>query len=67
MLHLIKNNLINQEQHGFVPRRSAQSQLLVHYKDIYEAMEEGVRMDTVFLDFSKAFDKVDHDLLLKRL
>ena len=67
MLHLIKNNLINQEQHGFVPGRSTQSQLLVHYKDIYEAMEEGVRMDTVFLDFSKAFDKVDHDLLLKKV
>ena len=67
MLHLIKNNLINQEQHGFVPGRSTQSQLLLHYKDIYEAMEEGVRMDTVFLDFAKAFDKVDHDLLLKKL
>ncbi|CAL4210788.1 unnamed protein product, partial [Meganyctiphanes norvegica] len=67
LLHLIKNNLINQEQHGFVPGRSTQSQLLVHYKDIYEAMEEGVRVDTIFLDFSKAFDKVDHSILLKKV
>ena len=67
LLHLIKNNLINQEQHGFVPGRSTQSQLLVHYKDIFEAMEEGVRIDTVFLDFSKAFDKVAHYILLKKV
>ena len=67
LIHLINNNLINEEQHGFVPGRSCQSQLLVHYKDIYEAMEEGVRIDTVFLDFSKAFDKVDHNILLKKL
>ena len=65
--HLIKNNLINEKQYGFVPGRSTQSQLLAHYKDIYEAMEEGVRVDTVFLDFEKAFDKVDHSILMKKV
>ena len=59
LAHLVVNNLINETQHGFVPGRSTQSQLLAHYKDIYEALEEGVRVDTVFLDFAKAFDKVD--------
>ena len=65
--HLIKHNLINEKQYGFVPGRSTQSQLLAHYKDIYEAMEEGVRVDTVFLDFAKAFDKVDHSILMKKV
>ena len=65
--HLIKNNLINEHQHGFVPGRSTQSQLLTHFKDIYEALEEGVQVDTVFLDFSKAFDKVNHDILQKKV
>ena len=27
---------------------------------VYEALEEGVRMDTVYLDLAKAFDKVGH-------
>ena len=67
LLHLTSNNLINEHQHGFVPGRSTQSQLLVHFRDIYEAMEEGVRMDSIFLDFSKAFDKVDHSILLKKV
>ena len=67
LLHLINNNLINEEQHGFVPGRSTQSQLLLHYKDIYEALEEGLRVDTVFLDFAKAFNKVDHEILLRKV
>ena len=38
-----------------------------HYSDVYEALEEGVRVDTVYLDFAKAFDKVDHNILLKKI
>ena len=67
LVHLIINNLIKEKQHGFVPGRSTQSQLLAHYKDIYEAFEEGLRVDTVFLDFSKAFDKVDHNILMRKV
>merc|ERR1712030_295310 len=46
---------------------STQTQLLCHYNDIYEALHEGRRLDTVFLDFAKAFDKVDHNILLERV
>ena len=67
LIHLTVNSLINEKQHGFVPGRSTQSQLLAHYKDIYEALEEGLRVDTVFLDFAKAFDKVDYNILMRKL
>ena len=70
-IHLIKHlesqALIRPNQHGFVSGRSTQTQLLQHYSDVYEALEEGVRFDTVYLDFAKAFDKVDHNILLKKI
>ena len=67
MKHLILNHKLNKGQHGFVPGRSTQTQLLAHYNDIYETLMEGKRLDTVFLDFAKAFDKVDHNILLEKV
>ena len=67
MAHLIEKQKLNDGQHGFVPGRSTQTQLLCHYNDIYEAMIEGKRLDTVYLDFAKAFDKVDHNILLEKV
>ena len=65
--HLIKNKKLNEGQHGFVPNRSTQTQLICHYNEIYETVVEGKRIDTVYLDFAKAFDKVDHSILIKKV
>ena len=67
MSHLIEKNLFNSGQHGFVPGRSTQTQLLSHFNDIYDTLMEGKRLDTIFLDFAKAFDKVDHAILLEKV
>ena len=67
MQHILKNHQLNKGQHGFVPGRSTQTQLLAHYNDIYETMMEGKRLDTVFLDFAMAFNKVDHNILLEKV
>ena len=48
MSHIIENHLLNKGQHGFVPGRSTQTQLLAHYNDIYEALMEGKRLDSFF-------------------
>ena len=64
---LHENNLFNSDQHGFRIGRSCLSQLLAHYDRIVSLLESGVNVDTIYLDFSKAFDKVDHTILLKKL
>ena len=47
--------------------RSTQTQLLSHFNDIFDTLAEGKRLDTVYLDFAKAFDKVDHEILLEKV
>ena len=59
--------LFNPSQHGFRSGRSCLSQLLSHYDRILELLEEGVNVDVVYLDFAKAFDKVDFGVTLKKL
>ena len=43
------------------------SELLSHYDKIVNILESGSNVDTIYLDFAKAFDKVDHGIVLKKL
>ena len=65
--HLEVTLALNDQQHGFRSKRSCLSQLLQHYNEIIKGMEEGGNVDTVYLDFSKAFDKVDIGLLCHKM
>lgn len=65
--YLENNNKINKDQHGFRAGRSCLSQLLAHYEKILEALEHDKSADVVHLDFSAAFDKVDHGILLHKI
>ena len=54
-------------QHGSRAGRSTLSQLLLLFNLILEASEEGKNVDAFYLDFAKAFDKVDHGILLHKI
>ena len=61
------NDLFNNTQHGFTIGRSCLSQLLAYHDRVLSIIENGLNVDTVYLDFAKAFDKVDHQIVLKKL
>ena len=54
-------------RHGFRQKRTCLSQLLEHYKYILTGLEQGLIIDTVNLDLSKAFDKVDKGIVCQRI
>ena len=58
---------MNPKQHGFRSVRSCLSQLLEHHNKILEELEKSNNVDVIYLDFAKAFDKVDHGILLNKL
>ena len=64
---LEENNKINEIQQGFRTGRSCLSQLLTHHERIIQSMEHSMSVDIVYLDFTKAFDKVDHCILLHKV
>ena len=58
-------NLLFQNQHGFRSRVSCETQLIQFTQDLYDNLnKEGGHADVIVMDFSKAFDKVDHQRLL---
>ena len=65
--HLEKNHLLYKHQHGFLKGRSCLTQLLKHIDTILHNLLNGHDTDSIYLDFSKAFDKVDHNILLSKL
>ena len=58
---------IYQLQHGFMRGKSTTTQLLGILDGIFESVASGNEVDVIYLDFTKAFDKVPHHLLLRKL
>ena len=67
MSHLDKFNLLSPNQHGFRSRVSCDTQLLITIHDFAEILNRKSQVDIAVLDFEKAFDKVAHHRLIKKL
>ena len=59
--YFLDNNLVSPKQSGFRPGDSCINQLLSITPDIFTSFDKALEVRGVFLDISKAFDKVWHD------
>ena len=67
MLHLAKHSLFNATQHDFRSGRSTLTNLIEYYESILLLLEKNQSVDAIYLDYSKAFDKCDHNVILDKL
>ena len=66
MAFLNKYKLIHPNQSGFRQKHSCQTALVKFIDQWLTCIDNGDLVGTVFLDFRKAFDLVDHSLLIKK-
>lgn len=65
--HLQHHNLLTPRQHGFIKNRSTATAIVQLVESIIDQLEQGYKTTTILLDFSKAFDCLDHKLIVKKL
>ena len=67
MQHFEKQNVLTNAQHGFRKKRSCDTQLVQTVNDFAKTLNDSKQSDVILLDFSKAFDKVNHRKLCLKL
>lgn len=65
--HLHQNDIKLSEQHGFIPGRSTITALGEIIEHIIDSLDSGNTIVATSLDLSKAFDCLDHSLMLNKL
>ena len=67
MTFLSENNILTQFQSGFRPNHSTEDVLIRTVEDRRRDVDQGKAIAAVFIDFSKAFDSIEHSLMLTKL
>ena len=65
--HLEVNSILCDAQHGFRKNRSCETQLIITINEIASRLNLGEQVDILSLDYSKAFDRVPHERLFRKL
>ncbi|GJQ76743.1 hypothetical protein Trydic_g15586 [Trypoxylus dichotomus] len=58
---------ISEHQHGFVAGRSTITNLACIGQYLGEALDKRKQVDVIYIDFSKAFDCINHEMLLQKM
>jgi hypothetical protein len=58
---------VNICQHGFISGRSCVTNLIDALNYVGSCLDRGGQIDMIYMDMSKAFDKVNHDVLIQKL
>ena len=67
MQHATENNILYPFQYGFRSGRSCETQLTGFISDLHNNLQQGKQTDVIVLDMAKAFDKVGHQRLIRKL
>lgn len=68
MTQLDSNNILVNSQHGFHWKFSCETQLVTAIEEIATwGLDNGKQTDLIIMDFSKAFDVVPHQRLIRKL
>ena len=67
MSFVTKNNILNNVQHGFCECKSTETATDAFLENIQKAVEKKVNLIGIFFDLSKAYDVLDHTILLFKL
>ena len=65
--HMLENNLINNNQHGYLKGRSTQTALFQFTENIIKSLENKQLPIGLFLDLSKAYDTLNYTILTRKL
>jgi len=65
--YINSNNLLNKSQYGFRPNHATEYAAMEFVDQTMQELDKGNIPLSIFLDLSKAFDTLDHKILLKKL
>ena len=65
--HFECNNYLCKNQHGFRKEHSTASAIFEYIQFLYDNYDRLNVTSSIFVDYSKAFDTIDHDILIKKL
>lgn len=66
-IFFIVRPLLTTAQHGFISGRSVETNLLYYTDQLLLSGDDQNQVDAIYTDFSKAFDRVDHEILILKL